>query len=459
MWNPKIINTDHVLYMAIADAIERDLNLNILKPGDKMPPQRALAQIIGVNLTTITRAYKEAERRGIIIGIKGSGTFVASRESKNERLPEVLQDPGELMDLGLVSPIRVPEFTYASWLQEVFSEKISEELLGYVPSQGLLRHRIDAAQWMSQYGVEAQPDLTVISSGALHALNCVLMSQFSPGDRIAVDCLTFTGFKNAAQLHHVKLEGIEMDEEGMKPDSLELLCSKMDIKGIYLMPNLQNPTAGSMSSKRKVQIAQVIKRYGLLLIEDDIYSFTQSENKLALSSLLPEQSIFICSLSKAFFPGLRIAFVKVPEAYYSSFIHALSSTIWMAPPLNAEILLSFLQSGLAQQLAEKKRTLLESRHGLAKEILKGHPLQADEHAMYIWLKLPKGWEATEFENVALLHRVRVVASPKFYVGTGLPPNAIRISLSGVDDLFELENGLRVIQKILEEGPHLVATLL
>lgn len=459
MWNPKIINTDHVLYMAIADAIERDLALNVLRPGDKMPPQRALAQIIGVNLTTITRAYKEAERRGLIIGIKGSGTFAANRDSKSQRLPEVLQDPSELMDLGLVSPIKVPNFTYESWLKEVFSTKISEELLGYVPSQGLLRHRMEAAEWMSQYGIAYDPDLTVISSGALHALNCVLMSQFSPGDRIAVDSLTFTGFKNAAELHHVKLEGVEMDNQGMIPERLELLCSKMDIKGIYLMPNLQNPTAVSMSNERKAQIAKIIERYGLLLIEDDIYSFTQSENKLALSSLVPAQSIFICSLSKAFFPGLRIAFVKVPETHYSGFMHALSSTVWMAPPLNAEILLSFLSNGLARQLAEKKRALLEARHALAKEILKGHPFQADEHAMYIWLKLPKEWGATEFENAALLHRVRVVAASKFYVGSGFPPNAIRISLSGVEDLLELENGLRVIQKILEEGPHRVATLL
>lgn len=96
MWNPKIIDTDKVLYVAIADAIERDINLGILKPGEKMPPQRSFAKTIGVNLTTISRAYKEAEKRGLISGAVGKGTYVSQNDKKNTTLPEVL---GKMMKL------------------------------------------------------------------------------------------------------------------------------------------------------------------------------------------------------------------------------------------------------------------------------------------------------------------------------------------------------------------------
>ena len=88
MWNPKIIDTDKALYVAIADAIERDIHLGVLKSNEKMPSQRSLAKTIGVNLTTISRAYSEAEKRGLISGTIGRGTYVSQIDKKNMTLPE-----------------------------------------------------------------------------------------------------------------------------------------------------------------------------------------------------------------------------------------------------------------------------------------------------------------------------------------------------------------------------------
>ncbi|MGD9474658.1 MAG: PLP-dependent aminotransferase family protein [Eubacteriaceae bacterium] len=452
MWNPKIIDTDKVLYIAIADAIERDINLGILMPNEKMPPQRSLAKIIGVNLTTISRAYKEAEKRGLISGTIGKGTYVLQKENQELDLPEILDNDDEIVDLGLVGSIKVEGFDLSTMLKDIAEDDTFNALLDYVPSQGMLRHRKAAVKWIKQYGLEIASDQIVICAGAMHAISCCLMGIFEPGDKIAVDSLSFTGIKNVAQLSHVKLEPIAMDSEGMIPENLEEACKKYSIKGLYLMPNMQNPTATTMSAERKKVIADIIRRYSLILIEDDIYNFTSTKNPKALSTLVPERGIFICGISKALFPGLRIALTVVPEQFMPKFIQAVTNTVWMAPPLSAELVARMIESGMAEEIVKKKREILARRIKLAKVILKDFSFHTSEYSMFLWLELPKGWSGTDFENMALMNKVRVISAAKFYVGSQLPPNSVRISLGSVKNDAQLVKGLNVLVRILKQNP-------
>lgn len=451
MWNPKVIDTDKVLYVAIADAIERDISLGILKPNEKMPPQRRLAEIIGVNLTTITRAYREAEKRGLVSGAVGSGTYVM-KSSGSSNLPDVLDSRDEILEFGLVGSLKVEGYSLANVIKAALEDDVMDSLSGYVQSQGLLRHREAAAVWVRQYGLEAALENMVICTGATHAFNCCLLGLFEPEDRIAVDALTFTGFKEAAVLNHIKLEPVAMDEQGMIPESLENLCRKHKIKGIYLMPNMQNPTATVMSPDRKSAIADIILKYDLILIEDDIYNFTNLKGRTALSSLVPENGIFICGISKALFPGLRIAFTQVPERFLYKFTRAVANTVWMAPPISAELVTRLIEMGIAEKIVNKKKHIIAHRLDIARGILKDFSFQAAEGSMFLWLNLPEWWNYADFENILLLNRVRVIPADKFYVGTQTPPNAVRISLGAVKDDEELVNGLNILVRILKQHP-------
>lgn len=459
MWNPKIINTDKTLYVAIADAIERDILLGILKPNEKMPPQRSLAKIVGVNLTTISRAYSEAEKRGLISGTIGKGTYVSQKDIRNVTLPEVLSNEDNIIELGLMGSMIVKDYDISELIKTVAEEHDFNTLLDYVPSQGLLRHREIASKWICQYGIKTDAEHTVICAGATHAINCCLLGLFEPGERIAVDSLTFTGFKNAAQLNHIKLEPIAMDCEGMLPDSLENLCKKTQMKGIYLMPNMQNPTATAMSAQRKQAIADIILRYGLILIEDDIYNFTNLTDRSALSALVPDSGIFICGISKALFPGLRIAFTAVPEKYLHKFTQAVVNTVWMAPTISSELVIRLIENGTASEIIEKKRALIAHRLTLAKTVLQEFSFQASDNSMFIWLTLPEGWSCADFENTALMNKIRVISAYKFYVGNQLPPNAVRISLSSVKSDEQLLKGLRGLVRILKQNPMLTSPVM
>lgn len=459
MWNPKIIDTDKVLYIAIADAIERDINLGILKPNEKMPPQRSLAKTVGVNLTTISRAYREAEKRGLVSGKIGSGTYVLQDEKKDITLPGILGSDDEMIELGLVGSMKVEGYDLSNLLKAIAEDNSFDSLLDYVPSQGIHRHREAASKWIKQYGLEADSERIVICAGAMHAISCCLIGLFEPGDRIAVDSLTFTGIKNVAQLSHMKLEPIAMDSEGMLPESLENMCKKYQIKGIYLMPNMQNPTATVMSTERKQVISDIIQRYRLTLIEDDIYNFTNMTERTALSALVPDQGIFICGISKALLPGLRIAFVVVPEQLLYKFIQAVTSTVWMAPPISSELVTRLIESGIAVEIINKKRQLLAHRLQLAKAILKGFSFHATESSMFLWLNLPDGWSCADFENIALMNKVRVIPAYKFYVGNQQPPNAVRISLGAVKNDEQLIKGLNVLVSILKQNPLLTSSIM
>lgn len=459
MWNLKIINTDKVLYIAIADAIERDVHLGILNPNEKMPPQRLLAKTIGVNLTTISRAYKEAEKRGLISGTIGKGTYVSQNDKKNITLPEILSCDDEVMDLGLVGSMKVEGYDMSKLIKTIAEGSTLDSLLDYVPSQGIHRHREVAAKWVGQYGIKADPDCIVICAGAMHAIICCLLGLFEPGDKIAVDSLTFTGFKNAAQLSHIKLEPIAMDSEGMIPESLENTCNKFRIKGIYLMPNMQNPTATTMSTERKKAIADIILRYKLILIEDDIYNFANMAEQTALSTLVPDNGIFIWGISKAFFPGLRVAFTVVPERFLYRFTQAVTNTVWMAPTISSELVTQLIESGDAVEIINKKKQMIAHRLQLAKDIFKGFSFHTTENSMFLWLNLPEGWSCADFENTALMNRVRVVSAYKFYVGSHLPPNAVRISLTAAKNDKQLIKGLNILVRILKQDPFLTSPVM
>ncbi|MBP1745260.1 MAG: transcriptional regulator, GntR family with aminotransferase domain, partial [Firmicutes bacterium] len=295
--------------------------------------------------------------------------------------------------------------------------------------------------------------------GATHAINCCLMGIFEPGDRIAVDALTFTGFRNAAKLNHIKLEPVAMDSEGMIPESLESMCKKMQIKGIYLMPNMQNPTATVMSNERKQAIADVILRYGLVLIEDDIYNFTNQSSQAALSTLVPDNGIFICGISKALFPGLRIGFAYVPERFLYKFTQAVANTIWMAPPISAEMVARLIESGTAGEIVDKKNQVISHRLKLAKAAFEGFSYQAAEGSMFLWLILPEGWSCSDFESIALMNRIRVISAYKFHIGSQLPPNAVRISLGSVKNDEQLMRGLNTLVQILKQNPPLPSPIM
>ena len=448
MWDLRIIDTDKSLYTALADAVERDVRAGILKAGEKLPAQRDLAKKVGVNVTTVTRAYKEAEKRGLVTSIVGSGTYVSSDLGFHAALVNTDKESSQRIEMGLVLPLYAAEPDIAPIIQRVLHKQNVNDFMGYTPAQGLLRHRQAGSLWMKRFGIEAEPDRILVTAGAQHALTCILSSVFQPGDRIAVDCLTYPGIKTAAKICGIHLEAVAMDGEGMTPQSLEAVCSRHDIKGVYTVSTMQNPTNASMSEGRCRAVVEIIESRGLILIEDDLYRFVSSGDAGPLTRRIPEQSIYIAGISKAFFAGLRVSFVAAPLRFCNRIAQAVVDTLWMAPALNAEIACECITGGMAEEIIAAKKQELRRRVRRLDDAQAGYEYRYAKDSMFVWLQLPDYWRSGTFEKTAAEHGLNVVASDRFSVGSEAPPNFIRVSLSGALNMAEFERGLDILGKML-----------
>lgn len=448
MWNPRIIDTDKSLYIAIADALERDVRNGTLKPGEKMPTHRELADVIGVNVTTITRAYRDAEKRGLITGTVGRGTYITADLGVDASMARTGEKPVKAIEMGLVLPLYNKEPDITGTIGKVVRDRNFDRYMRYTDPLGLPEHRETGALWVKRYGVDLPKENILICAGAQHALTCCLGSLFKAGDKIATELLIYPGMKAAAKAAGIRLEPAVADKEGMTPDSLERVCQRHEVKGVYLMPGMQNPTTAVMSMQRRKELADIISRYGLILIEDDMYSFSNRDNFQAITQLIPDSSVYIAGVSKAFFSGLRVAFVAASEKMLYSIGQAVVNTIWMVPSFNVAIICECINSGLADRIITAKLEEAAARFAAAGEKLAGYRFRGMPGGFFIWLSLPDGWSGREFELAARENGVHIFCADKFAVGGGKAPSAIRISLTGAETMEEFIKGLDILKSIL-----------
>ncbi len=446
MWIVKNIDTSKPLYLAVVEALEQDIRSGVLQPGERLPTYRKLAEMVGVTLGTATRIYRTAEKRGLITAVVGRGTFVTADAGKRSALIDVAQKALR-WDMRVPRPLSRQDPLLSVVAKKALHKTRQSALMTYGDPQGLPEHRGVGADWVSRFGLEVPPKNIVITAGAQHALYLICNCLFKPGDRIATDCLTYMGMKTAAQYTGVRLEGLPMDNEGMLPDELEILCNRQQIKGLYISGRLQNPTNAPMSHERRLALHNVIRRNGLLLIENDPYGFLSNSLDQLLSPLLPEQSIYISSLSKVLLAGLRIAFVAAPAHLAKDLTQGIANSMICVSPLCAEIAAESLQSGYVDTAIQHKKVQIAKRVALFRDIFSGHNFSSSNQCMFVWLRLPHSMRAMNLEADAVRHNIQIFSAERFVVGSTPAPEAVRISLTGVEKMVGLRKALQTLERL------------
>src|SRR6478752_9666551 len=159
------------------------------------------------------------------------------------------------------------------------------------------------ATWLARGGLPVDADRVVLTGGAQHAIAAAFSAVLKAGDTLLVEELTYAGARQFAQQLQLKLRGVAIDAEGLKPEALEQACRLTRGRVLYCMPRLHNPTSAVMSERRRRQSASIAEQYRLTVIEDDVYGFLSPE-RAPLAALIPDQTIFVSSLSKSLFPGM-----------------------------------------------------------------------------------------------------------------------------------------------------------
>ena len=387
-WVPTLASLPGPRYLAFVLALETDIASGRVKPGMRLLPQRDMAQRLNLSVGTISKAYAEAEQRGLISGEVGRGTFVQRRRAE----PRGLGSSDTTINLALnVPPYTGEDDVIASVLAEIVADGELSNLLGYLPHQGTRRHRDAMIQWLATLGVTADADHLFITHGGQHALSIALGMVAQPGDMVLTESYTYSGMLALSAQSGYRLHGVATDAFGLIPENLDRAFTETKARVLYCMPTLQTPTGSVMPLQRRHAIAEIVRKHDAFLLEDDAYGYLLSPPLPPVSQSIPERSFYIMSFAKCLAPGLRIAAMIAPEAFRDRSINALRATGWMAVPVMAEVVARLIGNGGLARQAKLKRDKAALRDAIVRRILKEWlPASVATPGFHIWLPLPAG---------------------------------------------------------------------
>ncbi len=448
IWVPRIQQNSAVKYTGIVDAIESDIKQRLIKPGDKLPAQRHIAEALNIDLTTVTRAINEAAKRGLVETQPGSGCFVAQTAFQHYNSTSLTA--GKPLDLSMNNPPQPSSFKLEQEVAlalQVISDSSSSPLeqLNYQETAGHPSDREAGKSWLSSKISDVDTDKLLIANGAHSALFSILSYLKKSGlTKLAAPDFSYPGLRSIADHFDIDVYGIEMDKDGIIPASLERLCQQQQPQALYLIPNIDNPTTTTIPLSRRNEIVAIAVKYDLTLIEDDPY-FTFLDTPIrSFYSLLPDNTWHIATLSKCISPALRVAYVVAPSSEQAlALAEEIRVSHLMAPPLMVAVVSHWIRSGRIIDITTAVKTENRHRQQLAVNIFNSKNIWLHPAGPHFWLQLPKVHRALDFAEQAERSGVSIVPSTAF-VTARCRLQAVRISLGVAADHDELEKALRLL---------------
>ncbi|MGB3424926.1 MAG: PLP-dependent aminotransferase family protein [Castellaniella sp.] len=448
------------LYAALAEHIESQIQSGELKVGDRLPAQREFAQRLGLNLTTVTRAFRVLSRKGLIVSKAGRGSCVVVPVSGPERTDYPSAPQPDMLDLTVNRPATDAFLTVLpDILKFLPSDPRHATLQDYQPPEGASWLRSALAGWLcATKGLgHVREEQILVTSGAQHALDAILRSLCRPGDYILADAVTYQGVVGLCAMHHLRLVGVAMDDEGMMPDSLDAACRAERPKAIVLVPTLHNPTAITLSAERRQALVRVAEKHAIPIIEDDVYRDLHDDPGPSLASLAPAQTYYIGGFSKSIAPGMRTGFIVAPPDGAAAIATALRINNWCANPLGMWIAAYLIESGLARDIIRQQKAELAQRQALLTRMLGEFDLNTYHTSTHAWLKLPARWSTARFVVAARRRGVAVLGSDLFTLeGADEACPAVRLNVGAPRSQDALHKALDILRATLKSGDALAA---
>lgn len=447
-WKPDFSEAKGPLYKAIAEKLENDIKNSLLTPGTRLPPQRELADFLDINVSTISRAFKLCEQKGLICATVGNGTFVASDAAANPFLiPE--ESALGIIEMGPLFPETTLTEEIVAQMKKMLAEPDFGKLFQYARPGGTSWQKETAGKLIKKAGYAVNPRQLLVANGAQNAIAAILAGLFQPGDRIGTDELTYPGLKTAANMLGIRLIPIQQNNNEMTGEGIQFACKHENIKGIYVIPDYHNPTTHTMSDTTRKTIAAIAKKEHLIVIEDAIHSLLNENPLPPIASYAPEQVLYISSLSKVVSPGLRIAFIAVPDQYRKKLTEALYNLNISVSPMMAELASRMIISGAMEQVIVRHRIQNRLRNSIVDRYLSGYKMLGDPECIIRWLFLPERFTGETFEAEAYKLGVQVYGAERFVVGNSKPVSAVRLAIAAPESLSKLEEAVKIIKGILE----------
>jgi DNA-binding transcriptional MocR family regulator len=435
-------------YKIIVDKLAELIRSGEIPAGSQLPTHRKLAAQEHISLATATRVYSELEIMGLVSGETGRGTFVR----------EISLPYGHGIDQHAVATdVLDLNFNYPSLpgqgellrdaLREVSSVGDIESLLRYQPHAGRLAEREIIADHLSSQGLQPSAENVIIVNGAQHGLTISVMGLLKPGNVVAVDALTYPGFKALAELYHLELVAIPTLSNGPDLIALKQMCKKRHVKAIYTMPTLHNPLGWVLSHNQRLELAEIAREHDLLIIEDTPYAYLSLKPPRPIAFYAPERTVYVTGYSKSVATGLRVGAVVCPDSYREALERAVRATTWNTPSVMTKLVCNWIKDGTVARLEELKRCDAEKRQIILRESLGDIPCISHPTSYFAWVPLPEDARADRVVKELMNINISVSTAEPFSASQSVT-QAIRIALGSVS-IDELRIALSKVREAIE----------
>ncbi|CAA0118168.1 2-aminoadipate transaminase [Halioglobus japonicus] len=430
-------------YEQLADVVAQMIRSDVLAPGDKVPSIRQASAQHGVSPSTVFQAYYLLESRGLIRARERSGYYVS------ENVRKLLPEPAPSLPISSSTEVSVNDtiFSVLDAMQhpelvplgaafpssELFPlDKLSQSLrranrvgnsagadTNLSPGNELLRRAI-SRRYMTA-GVPVSPEDIIITNGALEALTLSLQTVAQPGDVVAIESPGFYAALQAIQMLKLKAVEIPMDSgAGMNLAALEEALERQTISACWCMTNFQNPLGSTMTTSKKKALVELLAKYEVPLIEDDVYAELYFGNNYPQPAKAFDDKglVILCSsFSKSLAPGYRIGWA-VPGRYFEKIRRAkLMTTLSACVPAQLA-LADYLHKGLYDRYLRKLRQLLEDQQllmstAVATHFPPGTRISRPKGGFFLWVELPAEVDTMALYRLALEQGVSIAPGPIF----------------------------------------------
>ncbi|MCK6440818.1 MAG: PLP-dependent aminotransferase family protein, partial [Planctomycetes bacterium] len=353
-WNHKLDQSDATpKYEQIVNFVAGAIERGQLKAGERIPSSAELAKKLGINNSTVVRAFRELEQQGLITSQVGKGSFVAGRnghtvpvrESRQAQAPaatpEIQRSLGRMRlsyingmnqlaaipspegTLDIAGGVPSPDSVDKKWFAALVSKSLALDpmkVFGYA-HLGLAELRAAIAKRLNSQGYSVSERNIIITSGSQEALTLVANWSREEGRTVFVETPSYIGIPLAFLNLGNRVEGLAQDQNGSILSGLSEV-SRAPRSLVYVCPDFHNPTGRTMSANVRDELGRFAARNDNIVVVDDIFRDMRFKGKdiPSLYDSLPSgKRILVGSFSKSFIPGMRVGFLVVEQPMLDTF--------------------------------------------------------------------------------------------------------------------------------------------
>lgn len=433
-WTPDIAAAAGPKYKAVTTAIAAAVASGELRHGDRLPPQRDLAARLGIDLTTVTKAYDLARQRGLIVARGRAGSFI-SEDARSGRVATAAQN-----DIAMNSPPVAADGELPAAMTDALATLTQGGDMArfhYQRPGGAAADRETGAGLMARVGLSSDAEQVVVTAGGQNALHAIAATILKPGDHVACGQFAYPGFLTLARRIGVTLVPLAR----IDADTLEAAHAAAPLRALYVVPTNDNPTAATLETTERQAIAAWAREAGVQIIEDDAYGLLPDAPQPVITSFAPEIGWYVASMAKIISPALRVAFVRAPGVAEATQLAAYQhESAVMAPPINVAMVSLWLADSRFDRLVGAVRKEAAWRQKLAHTVLGDDRHAGHAQGYHLWLSLPEDSNPDMLAAALALEGLSAVGSDRFAVSANAP-RALRVSLGGTIDRRTLSRAL------------------